>query len=128
MSLRKATRIIGGGTGQKCACRERIVSAHGRNGIVSTKLLIEEMEMPASRDIVIGLADFGTFGYPIEGVPARTIDQWINEDIDHPETVQNEPIQSVTTSNHSRLLLAKELQNEIKKKNLFFYQVAAHIR
>ena len=78
--------------------------------------------------MVIGLADFATFGYRIESVPAKTPDQCINEDLDHPETIQNELILIELISSHSRLLPAKELQNEIEKTNLFLYQAAAHIR
>lgn len=66
------TQIIGeitGGSGQKLA--DRIGYVEVANGDRKVNLQADMMEMPASRDLVIGLSHFKDLGYIITGVPVK---------------------------------------------------------
>lgn len=76
LKLTKVEGFVRGATGENVAPRTGTTLVTVQNGTRTVQCSPEWIKLPKGRDLVIGLADFKTFGYYIKGVPAKSPDQY----------------------------------------------------
>ncbi len=74
------------------ADREGLVNITVENGNVTVDLEVEVLDLPESRDLVIGLPDFPKFGFRLEGVPCKKPQLDVTKEGESDEGIEQEPV------------------------------------
>lgn len=91
LQISPARGMIKSGNGEKMADRIGAVSVSVRNGTTEAECSLEVTKLPEGRAMIIGLPNFSTFGYTVEGVPTKVPSVEIEEpdEVVHPENILN---------------------------------------
>ncbi len=81
-----------GGNGLKMADREGLANITVESGTFKVDLVVEVLDLPESRDLVIGLPDFPKFGFRLEDVLRKKPHVDITNEGEYDENIDQDPI------------------------------------